>query len=1032
MFSGHLPTTNKFTIQNPATKTYKAGEQVLITLSFPFEIVADTSGGSPRLHLDINGTTRYADLEPITDPKKLTFSYTFVNGDNDNDGITITSLDLNGSTLQFDKDGTLTNCDVSTVANKNLPTVTVDTASPIVSLFKLTNMKDTNVVLGTGKKLNFILVFNEKVYLHDTTPSFDITFDTGIGTAVYKSGSGTNTLSFEYTITSSVHDTNGYNDISALDLGTGSITDAVGNIANLDYSAFIASIKTDSEEVKVGGQFPSIVSITIPESRTYAVAENLDFIFEFDREVVVTGMPSLDLTLSGSNPSLRKAQYLSAPNPSRFVTFRYTTVPGDVDADGITMQSSLNNNSGTANIVDSDAPGLSFFSDTNNTFPLPDTSGIILNAIRPQAISVVRNNDITPAQWGTPAVDDVFIIGQELLITVGFNTTVFVDQNPGKPYLPIQIGAKSARAYYLSGSGQPNLVFKYVIEEGDEDTDGALGISNIELNNGHIYDAHSTNILTNLPVTELANTKVDGIRPVLQQVTIPDDQVIYSNTSPYTRTQFVFKAQWSEPVHYSEAGTISMTVNGANRPLTSTNNDTNIINHAPSTNFPTNFEGGIVIGSSISVPVVTDKAGNTTTSRNFTAPDVSTLKIDTKPATIVDITPISPPGSYKSGESIDFAVTFSEPVTIVRNGTYPRIQLSLESSTTRYMTATTNGTGLTHTYRYTVANNDKDSDGISSTTTHGNNGASQYARDAGRNNTTQSIAKTFPGYLVDTQAPTFTVTRPSNGTYETGDTLKFILAYNEPITVDTTGGTPKISVLIGPNTRDFLYSSQTGNNLEFTYTLQADDFDTDGLPSSINTLNLNGGTIKDTAGNNSGTSFTTQNLSNIFVMFPDTKVWFQTTNTNKAKGPSSATYSGAIGVLDNCGSPCRRFDGDDSISMNLTNVKTVFIALKTPPIGANYSLLDGSLILTDDGSDFTAQFFGTISQSVNGTSVGAMTTLSPDTTYVLQIEYGGINYNGSVIDNLFMGSVGEVMVITGDLTPEQKTEIQNYLQGKFN
>src|SRR5690606_4665491 len=117
-----------------------------------------------------------------------------------------------------------------------------------------------------------------------------------------------------------------------------------------------AAVRTYSALVKIGGQYPSVVATTFPANRTYGVAEDLDFTFEFDREVNVTGSPYLDITVSGATPSARRAQYLSEPGPTKFVTFRYTTVPGDVDADGIVVAGSINNNGATAFIRDDEAP----------------------------------------------------------------------------------------------------------------------------------------------------------------------------------------------------------------------------------------------------------------------------------------------------------------------------------------------------------------------------------------------------------------------------------------------------------------------------------------------------------------------------------------------------------------------------------------------------------------------------------------------------------------------------------------------------
>lgn len=1038
--SGHAPTTNKFTLVTPSSKTYVAGEKITLNVTFPFDIVADTTGGSPRLRLTVGAATVHATSVASADPQKLTFEYTFLAGQNDTNGIDVVALELNGSTLKFDKDGVMTDCNVASITTKNFSGVKVDTAGPTITGFALTTAPSATTIHGTGKVLTFTMTFSEKVNLVGTTPEFDILFDTGTGTAVYTMGTGTTTLTFEYTVTSSVNDINGYNDFSALDIGTGTIKDDFGNDANLTFTALEAAVRTYSASVKIGGQYPSVVAVTFPANKTYVVAEDLDFTFEFDREVNVTGTPYLDITVSGATPSARQAQYVSEPGPTKFVTFRYTTVPGDVDADGITVASSINNDGGTAFIRDDSAPNNNFLTAGYNSYTVPSTTGIILNALQPQAITVTRNVDITNSTGPTTTVDNVWNIGQVLNITVGFNTPVFVDQTLGTPSLPLTIGSTTVQAPYLSGSGQANLIFRYTIQEGDLDTDGSLAIGNLQLNGGNIVDAQTTNILLTMPVASLTTTRVDGVRPTLTSVTAPANQV-YSNVTTYspqyTRTELIFNANWSEAVHYSSAGSISMTVNGTARNLQSYNNDTSVITHRPTTTFPTNVEVGIVVGSSITGTsfVVTDLAGNTATATTFSTPDVSGISVDTLAPTVTSITPISASATYKANETIDFDVTFSESVTVARNANYPRIQMNV-GGTTRYMIATTNGTGTSHTYRHTATNPDVDTDGVNSVNVHQNSGTTLYARDAGRNPATVAVNQNFAGYNVDTVAPTISVATSANGTYETGDVLEFRLTYSEPMTVDDNGGVdkPRIAVTIGSNLRYFEYNSMVGNVLYFRYTLAADDFDPNGLPTSIDTLDLNGGTIEDAGGNATPTTFTAQNLSQIFVMFSNTTLWFQTGATNKAKTPAAVTYSGTVGALDNCGaaSNCRRFNGDDSLSGTINDVQTLFIAFKAPPTEADYPLFGANVTLEDNGINFNVQVVGANSTSLDGAAFAGQTAIAVNQTYVLQANYTAEDFSGApLLGPPFDGSLGEVIAVTGALTPTQKDTIRNYLLGRF-
>lgn len=90
----------------------------------------------------------------------------------------------------------------------------------------------------------------------------------------------------------------------------------------------------------------------------------------------------------------------------------------------------------------------------------------------------------------------------------------------------------------------------------------------------------------------------------------------------------------------------------------------------------------------------------------------------------------------------------------------------------------------------------------------------------------------------------------------------------EAVTVNTTGGTPRIAVDVGGLTRYADYTSGSGSSaLVFTYTATAGDVDLDGISLS-SPIQLNGGTIKDTSGNDAILTFTAPNTSNVKVNNP--------------------------------------------------------------------------------------------------------------------------------------------------------------------
>lgn len=86
----------------------------------------------------------------------------------------------------------------------------------------------------------------------------------------------------------------------------------------------------------------------------------------------------------------------------------------------------------------------------------------------------------------------------------------------------------------------------------------------------------------------------------------------------------------------------------------------------------------------------------------------------------------------------------------------------------------------------------------------------------------------------------------ADGIYKAGDTVSIQVTLKKPVTVDTTGGTPQLTLATGnPATTPINYVSGSGTNtLTFTYTVAASNYAADLDYTATTALNLNGGTIK--------------------------------------------------------------------------------------------------------------------------------------------------------------------------------------------
>ena len=88
-------------------------------------------------------------------------------------------------------------------------------------------------------------------------------------------------------------------------------------------------------------------------------------------------------------------------------------------------------------------------------------------------------------------------------------------------------------------------------------------------------------------------------------------------------------------------------------------------------------------------------------------------------------------------------------------------------------------------------------------------------------------------------------------TYGFGETIEITVTFDKAVTVNTSGGTPRIQFrLDGNKNRWAEYSSGSGGTaLVFTYTVLAGDMDTDGIWLAADFLQLRSGTIRDATDN---------------------------------------------------------------------------------------------------------------------------------------------------------------------------------------
>jgi hypothetical protein len=1023
-----------------SSKTYVEGETISFQLTFPFEMSIGTSSGTPRLKLTVGSSIKYATYVTQSDLKKLVFSYTVTNEDQDSDGIEVNELELNGSTLKFSLNEVIQDCDISTVSSTTLNSTKVDTTAPSVSSLSLITGNYPRLH-HQGEEIRFILTYSEDVFVTGT-PKFILNLSSGTTIDVnYSTGSGTNTLVFSFTVGANHVALSGYNSLSStISLNGGTVKDAVGNAAALDLSDQTSTLLASSIFYPFDGEIPYVTSVTVPADNTYVASESLDFTLTFDREVTVTtsNKPYLALTIGTSS---RLAQYYSGSG-TRSIVFRYTLVPGDEDLDGIVVASAISHNNGS--ITATSLPNKNFFLvSANNALVVPSTKRVLANAIQPRAISISRNLD---SYLTTSTSDNTWIIGQNLDLTVGFNTKMFVTQTLGTPSLSITIGSTTRQATYLSGGdGQTSLIFRYTVQEGDLDTDNSIGLGSLTLNGGVITDEANTNSLLTLPVSSLSSTKIDGVRPFVASITLPTNGT-YSTVAPLTSFEFIL--QWNEPVLLStitpSATYLPITLGSEviNANYASGHNTTSFTFSYTSSLAGKNDSDGITLGTAIlGTSSFRDSAGNTVLIKTLPVVNTAGILVDTTPPTIQSVSTTVGSGTYNAGTNLDFQFTFSESVTLSSSGTYPNILLSLGEEL-KLLEAFTSGTSTTHTFRYTIQPGDTDVDSIA-ISGNINQSVSGVITDAGRNSLNGSFSPPpTVGIMVDTEVPVLSsVTAPTQKTYAHPETMDIVLSFSENIVVD---GTPRIPLSLTSGDAYFNYYSGSGTkDLTFRYSIEDTDFDFDGLPSSVNALELNGGTLTDIAGNVAPTIFTTQDLSSILVTFPATDFWVNKNFENLSSNSLiTLTQSGDL-MSGPCGSgECRAFNENDNIEVTsgLSHIISIYMVIQLPSvISGDHEIFGSEIKLIEDPESGLYDIYApNASVEIDGfTSTDGPNhnfDLASGTLKLIKFHFTtplALPQNQLLFGINFQGAVGEIMAITDTLDNEQNNAIMNYLSNKF-
>ncbi len=554
---------------------------------------------------------------------------------------------------------------------------------------------------------------------------------------------------------------------------------------------------------------PEVVSVqAVSPDGGYKVGDTVTVTVTFDQVVSVDtsgGVPTLLLETGSID---RNAIYVSGSG-SNTLTFSYVVQAGDVAAD-LDYQS-------TAALA---LNGATIRSAGNN-------DAILVLPVLGGADSLAGNSDIL-IDGAAPSVGSVsvpangtYVAGQNLDFTVNFDEAVTVDTGGGVPRLAVTLDTGgTVYADYLSGSGSGALVFRLTVASGQLDSNGVSLGSSIQLNGSTLKDAvgNEANTILN-GVASTAGVHVDAVRPTAT-ISVADTALAVGQTSLVTIT-------FSEAVSGFTSADLSV-ANGTLDGLSSSDGGitwTAILTPAADIEDSSNL---ITLNNT----GVQDLAGNTgsgtTDSNNYA---IDTLR---PTATIVVANPI-----LAAGDSSLVTITFNEAVTGLTTA-----DLSIANGVLSGLSSSDGG--ITWTATLTPNANVADTSNL---ITLANTGVQDAAGNTGLGTTDSN------NYAIDSQAPAVSsVSVPANGTYVAGQNLDFTVNFDEAVTVDASGGTPRLAVTLdtgGTVYADYLSGSGSGA-LVFRLTIASGQLDSNGV-SLGSSIQLNGSTLKDAVGNDANT-----------------------------------------------------------------------------------------------------------------------------------------------------------------------------------
>ena len=487
---------------------------------------------------------------------------------------------------------------------------------------------------------------------------------------------------------------------------------------------------------------------------------------------------------------------------------------------------------------------------------------------------------------GSRQLSDTYVLGNEINVVISFDEEVVVQ---GGPSLVLTIGSEMREAAVADSTG---LWFKYRVQSSDYDPNGlSIAADAIRLNGGSVKDLAGNDADLNLDryaITNHPDHKVDGRRdppPAVRAVEILSSP---SRGDTYVRGDRIdVQVQFDEDVIVGARPTLALTIGTATRQAVDEYARPSREPRLVSLLFSYDVQAADVDTNGISIEANalrasvrdgTGQAANLSLGRHAIVDDPA-HKVDGRRDRLAVVTrvQVDPPerggDTYRLRDIIQVQIYFSRGVVVTG---VPRLALTIGAATRHaaYYATDEFGEGRVF-FQYEVQATDLDDDGLSipadALTLNGGTIRDISGQDVelglGRHAVTDEPSRKVDGGAMPAAAVRSVLisSRPQHGdTYGLGETIDVLVLFDAEFELTRTQGrSMELALTIGTETRyaefqgcvtegqsEFLTLCEKYNiGVTFTYDVQRDDVDDDGISVAPAAVRLNGWRLRDRNGN---------------------------------------------------------------------------------------------------------------------------------------------------------------------------------------